>query len=142
MTTFFNTPYVDVRVDFNSWIPRGINKKLQAKLINFYLKKFLRNKHFHDKIEKNNLHMLFTQYWKKNKKRFKTNFEEIWNFRFYFKLKLINNLSYLEKNNDIKKINTLIQKQKKIENSDLYYFDKIYWHLENCKNLEHCPLQD
>ena len=76
MTTFFNTPYVDVRVDFNSWIPRGINKKLQAKLINFYLKKFLRNKHFHDKIEKE---IIYTCYSPSIEKRIRKDLKQILN---------------------------------------------------------------
>ncbi len=140
MTTFFNTPYVDVRVDFNSWIPRDMNKKLQEKLINFYLKKFLKNKQFHDKIEKE---IIYTCYSPSIEKRIRKDLKQILNKSeisdFISSLKLINNLSYFEKNNDIKKINTLIQKQKKIENSDLYYFDKIYWHLENCKKFGTLP---
>ena len=27
MTTFFGTPYIDVRVDFNSWIPNELIKQ-------------------------------------------------------------------------------------------------------------------
>ena len=52
MTTFFNTPFIDIKVDFNSWLPRDLDEKIQKKLINFYLKKFNKNKHLHDKIEK------------------------------------------------------------------------------------------
>ena len=40
MTNFFGTPYIDVRVDFNSWIPKELSSKLSKKLVNFYLKKF------------------------------------------------------------------------------------------------------
>ena len=52
MTTFFNTPFVDVKVDFNSWLPRDLNENIQKKIINFYLDKFKKNISFHDKIEK------------------------------------------------------------------------------------------
>ena len=39
MTTFYGTPYIDVRIDFNSWLPMKLSSKIK-KLINFYLKKF------------------------------------------------------------------------------------------------------
>ena len=51
MTTFLGTPFVDLRVDFNSWIPKEITEKLANKLINYYLKEFKSKKSSHDKIE-------------------------------------------------------------------------------------------
>ena len=38
MTSFFGTPYVDVRIDFNSWLPKKLDTKISNKLINYYLK--------------------------------------------------------------------------------------------------------
>ena len=35
MTVFYGTPFIDVRVDFNSWLPESLNKKTSNKLINF-----------------------------------------------------------------------------------------------------------
>ena len=41
MTTFYGTPYIDVRIDFNSWLPKNLNeKKDQKNWINFCLKEF------------------------------------------------------------------------------------------------------
>ena len=37
---FFGTPFVDVRVDFNSWIPESLNENISEKLVNFYINKF------------------------------------------------------------------------------------------------------
>ena len=54
-------------------------------------------------------------------------------------LKKINNFSYEEKKKDYLKIQKLITKQKKIQESNLYYFDKIYWHVENCKKFGTLP---
>ena len=28
MTTFYGTPYIDVRVDFNSWVPKDLDEKV------------------------------------------------------------------------------------------------------------------
>ena len=51
MVTFFGTPYVDIRTDFNSWIPDNLSKKLSEKLVNYYLRKYKNDKTLHDKIE-------------------------------------------------------------------------------------------
>ena len=52
MTTFFNTPLVDVKVDFNSWLPRDLNENIQKKIINFYLDKFKKKYFFMTKLKK------------------------------------------------------------------------------------------
>ena len=44
-------PYIDTRVDFNSWIPEELNNNLAEKLVNFYLDKLRKHPHLHDKIE-------------------------------------------------------------------------------------------
>ena len=46
----YGTPFIDVRVDFNSWIPEKIDKPVSEKIINFYLDKFKHNNEFHDKV--------------------------------------------------------------------------------------------
>ena len=56
MTTFFGVPFVDLRVDFNSWLPDKLDPKTSEKLINFYLKKFKKNLFLHDKIEFDLIH--------------------------------------------------------------------------------------
>ena len=40
LNSFYGMPYIDIRIDFNSWIPCDLDKKLSEKLVNFYLKKF------------------------------------------------------------------------------------------------------
>ena len=40
MTTFYGTPFIDVRIDFNSWLPSTLPDNLSKKIINFYLKTF------------------------------------------------------------------------------------------------------
>ena len=35
MTTFFGIPYIDLRVDFNSWLPASLSEKTSNKLINY-----------------------------------------------------------------------------------------------------------
>ena len=59
MKKFGNKPYVDVRASFNSLIPDSIPKKLENKLMSFYLQKLSENHHLHDKVE---FEILFTCY--------------------------------------------------------------------------------
>ena len=132
MTTFYNTPFIDVKVDFNSWLPRNLKKETQEKLINYYLGKFKRNKNYHDKIEKE---IIFTCYSFNAEKKLERELKNVLSKKEIFSLiknlKKINNLAFYEKNKDLIKINSLKEKQKNIEESGLYYFDKIYWHVEN-----------
>ena len=39
MTIFLGTPFIDVRVDFNSWLPKNLSSNLKKKLIIYYLDK-------------------------------------------------------------------------------------------------------
>ena len=59
MTTFLNS-FIDLRVDFNSWIPSKLSNKVAEKLINFYLRKFKSNINLHDKIEFDILYSCYT----------------------------------------------------------------------------------
>jgi glutamine kinase len=59
MTRFGNKPYVDVRVSFNSLIPKKIKKELRIKLMDYYLNNLIKNPHLHDKVE---FEILFTCY--------------------------------------------------------------------------------
>jgi len=57
--TFGGVPYIDVRVDFNSWIPNTVSTELAQKLINYFLKCLIRRPELHDKVE---FEILFTCY--------------------------------------------------------------------------------
>lgn len=56
---FGNKPYVDVRADFNAFIPASIPKELKIKLVNFFLAKLKDKPHLQDKAE---FEILFTCY--------------------------------------------------------------------------------
>lgn len=44
-------PFIDVRKDFNSFLPEDLPDNLKDKLINFYIKKLSKNPELHDKVE-------------------------------------------------------------------------------------------
>jgi glutamine kinase len=136
MTTFFGTPYIDVRVDFNSWIPDELDKQTSEKLVNIYLKKFSRNKLFHDKIE---FKILFTCYTLNTEKRIKNelnnklSLKETQNLR--NSLININKIAFKTIHSDLEKIEKLRKKITLINKSKIHEINKIYFLIEECKNL-------
>ena len=51
LVSFQGLPYIDVRVSFNSFIPRGVPDSLAARLVNYYIDRLLSEPHLHDKVE-------------------------------------------------------------------------------------------
>jgi hypothetical protein len=51
MTSFARKPYIDVRLSFNSMVPRGIALPLREKLLGYYLDYLYHNPHLQDKVE-------------------------------------------------------------------------------------------
>ena len=139
MTSFLGTPYVDTRVDFNSWLPQKLNNTLSKKLIKYYLTKFRNQPALHDKIE---FEILFTCYTPTFDKKIKI-LRNILSNDEIKKLKLelirINQKAYSEFYKNDKMISRLKQKQKEIKSSKMYHIDKIYWLVEDCKNYGTYP---
>ncbi len=54
---FLGHPYVDVRVDFNSFLPAALPDELAARLVDHYLERLRRHPELHDKVE---FEILFT----------------------------------------------------------------------------------
>ena len=46
MIRLFGTPYIDLRVNFNSWLPRKLGNVTKGKLVNLYLNIFKKIKNF------------------------------------------------------------------------------------------------
>lgn len=51
MLHFHGLPYIDVRVSFNSFIPRDIDGPLADKLVNYYINRLQAAPNLHDKVE-------------------------------------------------------------------------------------------
>lgn len=51
MVSFAGQPFVDVRADFNSFVPASVSEELAEKLVNYYLDRLEANPELHDKIE-------------------------------------------------------------------------------------------
>lgn len=51
MTDFLGLPYIDVRVSFNSFLPKDVSTPLGHKLVNYYLDTLVNNPNQHDSVE-------------------------------------------------------------------------------------------
>lgn len=140
MTSFFGTPYVDVRIDFNSWLPKKLDTKISNKLINYYLKKFKKNVTNQDKVE---FKILFTCISFSTKKRINKELKTILSKnekkKFYKCLKDLNYEALKQKEKDKKLIEHLVLRQAQIDKSNIYEIDKIYWLVEDCKKYGTLP---
>jgi hypothetical protein len=133
LTTFFGTPYVDVRIDFNSWLPSDLDHKISEKLVNYYLLKYKNNISYHDKIE---FEIIFTcwNFSLKNKiKVLQNKFQKSEINKIYLSLKNITNIAFNKFDEDINRIEILKKRQKIIKTSKIYFFDQIYWLVNDCK---------
>jgi hypothetical protein len=136
MQNFFGTPYVDIRVDFNSWLPNDLSTQLKKKLISYYLNKFKNNTHLHDKIEFDILFTCFTPNTDTNLQELvQNNFSKGEVRQFKLSLKKITQNIFLDLDANKKSIMKLNQRIELIKNSDLYFLEKIYWLVEDCKKF-------
>ena len=51
MHSFLGIPYIDVRVSFNSFIPKHLDENIATKLVDYYLKALESTPESHDKVE-------------------------------------------------------------------------------------------
>ena len=144
MHSFLGMPYIDVRLSFNSFIPKDLNTQIAKKLVNFYLQSLKNSPELHDKIE------FFIVYSccdfnspEKLKKLLKHGFNENEIKRLEFALlNLTNNIINPQNSlfrNDIIKAQKLSIAFKSIKNSSYSLIDKIYWLLECCKRYGTLP---
>ena len=144
LVSFLGVPYVDVRVDFNSFVPKKLSEKTAKKLVEFYLKKLSETPSYHDKIEFKIVHscyyfnlseklkeLLKSGFTKKEVKEIETSLVDLTN-------EIINpKFGHFKK--DLDKIEELVNKKDTIINSNLSIIDKIYWLTEYCKRYGTLP---
>ncbi len=144
MHSFLGIPYIDVRLSFNSFIPKSLDKKITKKLVDYYLQSLTTSPHLHDKIE---FDVVFSCYDLNTPKKlqklldFGFNENEIKRLEFSL-LELTNSIIKHKKGlylKDIKKIKRLKAYYEEIKESSLPLIDKIYWLIEECKRYGTLP---
>lgn len=138
MVSFLGVPYIDVRVTFNSFIPKELHEDISEKLVNYYINKLVNIPTYHDKVEFEVVHSCYyLDLPDKLKELLQYGFSENEIKRIEFSLlELTNNI--INPNEglyklDIEKNKMLENKFEEILNSNLSIVDKIYWLIEDCK---------
>ena len=144
MIDFGGLPYIDTRVSFNSFLPKGLSEELASKLIAYYLGELQAHPEWHDKIEFQIAFTCYTfdlKYRIEHLKEYEFTEEEIKTIVRLLK-KVTNNIVNSKTGvwkKDAEKINILKEKHEEILKSDLGLIDKIYWLLEYCKRYGTLP---
>lgn len=144
MHSFLGMPYIDVRVSFNSFIPKDLNQNIANKLVNYYCHRLINQPELHDKIE---FFIVYSCYDLNSPQKLKQllnygfNENEIKRLEFAL-LNLTNNIINPENalfRKDILKSKKLNVAFEKIKNANYSLIDKIYWLLECCKRYGTLP---
>lgn len=144
LISFLGVPFIDVRVDFNSFIPKSMDKNIAEKLVEFYLEKLYKTPNYHDKVEFKIIYSCYhlnldNELIELKKHNFSD--EEIQNIKSSLLVLtnevVCNSESYYKA--DLEKIKTLEKLHEQIVNSDIYIIDKIYWLIEYCKRYGTLP---
>ena len=134
MFNLLGSPYINVKTDFESFIPKKINKKDKNKIVSKYLNELKKDLSNHDKVEFNVIETCFSLNTQK-----KLNEINIKNPLYIKELKklteniLINKKQFLKSElNKIGKINKEINNLKK---ENLSPIEKIYYSIHKCREI-------
>lgn len=144
MIMLLGVPYIDVRVDFNSFIPKGLDEDISRKLVEYYLNKLTTFPALHDKIEFGIVHSCYYFNLSDKLKDLKAHgfsSNEVGSIKRAL-LDLTNNIIHPEFGHyvkDVQRVELLKSRYDQIAGSDLSLVDKIYWLIENCKRYGTLP---
>lgn len=141
---FSGQPYVDVRVSFNSFVPKDIENGLADRLVDYYLTRLIENPQYHDKIEFDIVYTCYTFDLNQRLQRLRdTGFSEkdcsiLTESLRNLTNRIINVESGLWKS-DAERINILANRREKLYHADADHVTRIYWLLEDCKRYGTLP---
>ena len=140
MIDFAGSPYIDLRTDFNSFLPKNLSKQIEKKSVNYFIDKIKSHKELHDKIEFQIIPTCFNFSLKKKIKRFlsikETNL-------YYYRLKNITESLIINKNSkfymDISKVKYLEEKLKLYRKNKSNPIQNIFFITNLCKEFGTLP---
>ncbi len=121
-----NTPYIDIRKSFNSFLPSELPEEIEEKLVNSWIKKLEENRELHDKIEFEivttctDFSFIKNKSYELNKLLGETGFKIYYESLHELTLSLIKDACSSKFSKEIECINQLASYKKKIENSEKY----------------------
>ena len=144
LISLLGVPFIDVRVSFNSFIPKGVTERLADKLANYYVDRLVEQPHAHDKVE---FDIVFSCYYPGVREHIetladhgftRTEIGEILSALRVLTNRIIRADSGLYKD-DLAKIDTLIERRQQVLDGEMSRVDQIYWLLEDCKRYGTLP---
>lgn len=137
-------PYIDIRVSFNSFVPKSLDSEIAQKLVNYYLKKLHDNPNLHDKVEFEIIYSCYTFNTHKRTQELRDyGFSEIEIDKIQLSLKALTSGIICNKEGlwkkDLDRVKILEQRLDNIINCDLDHYAKIYWLIEDCKRYGTLP---
>ena len=144
MVSFLGVPFIDVRVDFNSFVPKALDEDIAKKLVNYYLKKLDSAPTYHDKVEFEIVHSCYYLSLPDKLKELSAHgFNENEIKRIEYALlgitnRVIDPVHGLYKR-DLERVQILREKYQAIVGSQLSVIEKIYWLVEDCKRYGTLP---
>jgi glutamine kinase len=144
LISFHGLPYIDVRVDFNSFIPRDVSDDLAGRLVNYYIDRLLSEPHLHDKVEFEIIFSCYTLDLPKRMERLTENGfspEDLAELSSALR-RLTNSIMHGENalwRRDRAKIDVLAQRLSIISDAKIDKISRIYWLLEDCKRYGTLP---
>jgi len=144
LVSFLGIPFIDVRISFNSFIPKSLGENISVKLVNYYLDELSKNTNHHDKIE---FEIIYSCYYfgvdkKLDKLRQhdfnKDEIKSIENSLLALTNNIINTKDGLYKK-DLQKAKVLNKKFSDTVDSNLSLVDKIYWLIKDVRRYGTLP---
>jgi glutamine kinase len=144
LISFLGVPYIDIRVSFNSFIPKTLEEPLAKKLVNYYINQLGKFPNLHDKVE---FEIIYSCYYfgisEKLKGLSENGFDEKEIHKIEHSLLTLTNKITNPENGifkqDLEKINQLNLRRDDVLDSDMPTIDKIYWLLEDCNRYGTLP---
>jgi phosphoenolpyruvate synthase/pyruvate phosphate dikinase len=144
LISFAGLPYIDVRISFNSFLPKGVSDSLSTRLIDYYLEELEANPTLHDKVEFDIIFSCYTLDLDDRLDRLRRagfSDEDCSSLRESL-ISLTNNIIHNSDGlwlKDAAKIKELSRRQHVIAESNLGPLEKAYWLLEDCKRYGTLP---
>ena len=144
LVSFHGLPYIDVRVSFNSFVPRDVPDDLAGRLVNYYIDRLLAEPHLHDKVE---FEIIFSCYTLDLPERLGRLAQHGFSAEDVAQLsgalrRLTNRITHGETalwRRDRAKIDLLEQRFRAVCNAEIDKISRIYWLIEDCKRYGTLP---
>ncbi len=134
MINLAGSPFIDLRIDFNSFIPKNLPQKIKSKVVNFSIDQIKKNPEYHDKVE---FKIIPTCYDFSKNTKFKKILTKNEHLQYLKELKdltfkILTNYNKIFKTEE-KKLNFLSNQIFKVTKSKLSHIQKIFYLVNDCK---------